>query len=123
MNVAPYSRQVAAQIADPATRRGLWGTSFNNQQVSITVATGTDAWDWAKSQRWRLVLVSPPGQVPLELDWRIVAGHPPILLRRCGAVPSTHFAGLVTALLRDGAERVLDLSTSTLYFPEVDHAA
>jgi hypothetical protein len=40
-------------------------------------------------------------------NWRVLAGHNPILLDLCGEVDGDHLRRLVQAILRDGVRRVL----------------
>jgi len=109
----PYSGRLRAVLAEPATWSDYWGTSPDGKHLSIWILAGPEAWtvarQWADTQR--LFLVAPPGADAARFDWRLCAGHPPLLLRLCGSVTEDELLPLVAALVRDGARRVLRTDT------------
>lgn len=118
----PFGRELRALLAaDPRPWR--WGA--NGDRAAITVAIGTDAWSYARA--WhphRLVLVVPPRELASRFDWSDCAGHDPVLLMQCGDVQDGEVERVARALMRDGAERVLELGGMAEYFAgRPDYAA
>jgi len=107
----PYGARVAEILADPSSWRGRPGTSADGQHLTLWVLAGPDAWDaarlWDASRA--LFVLSPPGEAPASFDWRVLAGHPPVLIWPCGDLAQAELAALVGALVRDGCGRVLVL--------------
>ena len=95
---------------------------LRNPQTTVWVAVGKGAWQWAKDRPSHVVIVCPPGDDPLCLDWTPCAGHDPVLLVRTRATDGGQFRALVEALMRDGTERVLS-DDGTRYVQEVTDAA
>ena len=115
--LAPYSRQVAARISDLEKRRAALGTSADARAVTLWVVAGPDAWDMvARRPKW-LALPCDGRSDPFIYDWSIVRGHAPVLLVRAGKCEGDMILRLVQALLRDGAERVIDMRDGTRYVP------
>ncbi len=111
----PFGRILQQRIADRSNWHRWWGCTATG--LSVFVVTGVGAWNWA---RWRLptrlVLVAPPGTDPEAYDWRLLAGHDPILLMAAGQTDGEHVRRLVIALMGAGISRVLDLrGGGTLY--------
>lgn len=122
----PYGKRLAHVLARPACWAQFIGTSSNGKRLTIWLLTGQNAWkmahDWAP--RCRLFVLAPPGEDPTRFNWNALAGHPPLLLRPCGALEGAEVQALLMALVRDGVTRVLRLDTGTRYVAEeVDHAA
>lgn len=95
---------------------GQWGAAADGQSAPVTLCIGSDA--WTPAREWhgrRLITLLPPGEDPAGFDWRCLAGSDPILLWRCGHVDGDVLQALLVAVMRDGAERVLDLADGTLY--------
>lgn len=107
----PYGARLAAVLARPETWPEWSGTSSDRAHLTLWVLAGPDAWRiagvWLATRA--LYVVAPPGEDPAGYDWRVVAGHPPVLVHPCGDLTQAEFAALVGALVRDGAERVLVL--------------
>lgn len=107
----PYGARLAEVLARPETWPEWSGTSPDRAHLTLWVLAGTDAWQFAGV--WlatrALYVVAPPGEDPAGYDWRVVAGHPPVLVHPCGDLTQAEVAALVGALVRDGAERVLVL--------------
>lgn len=124
----PYGRRLADVLARPATWPGYIGTSKDGRRLTVWVLVGAAAWSLAREwepQR-RAFLVCPPDAGPADFDWRMLAGHDPILLRPCGEVDGDHIRRLVTAMMRDGVRRVLRTDSGARYLArpqEVRHAA
>jgi hypothetical protein len=115
MSAAPYSKAVAARIADPTIRRQALGTSQDNAAVTIFVFTGPKAWDAVLKCPARLALADDPTRDPALVDWNVVRGRGPILLVRAGQIDGTRAERLILALLRDGAGTVIDTSSGMRY--------
>lgn len=107
----PYARRLREVLTAPGTWPTFAGTSTDGRNVSIWVLAGADAWNVAREYaRGRyLFLACPPDADPEALDWRLLAGHDPVLLRQCGQLAGDTLKRLVLALLRGGTERVLYL--------------
>lgn len=108
----PYAARLAAILARPETWPEWSGTSPDRAHLTLWVLAGPDAWEvagiWLGTRA--LYVIAPPGEEPARFDWRVLAGHPPVLVHPCGALAQAEVADLVGALLRDGAGRVLVLS-------------
>lgn len=121
-SLPPFGRELRAWLrTDPRPHR--WGC--NGDRASITIAVGPDAWAWARAWHpYRLVLVVPPGELASRFDWSDCAGHDPVLLALCGEVQDGEVERVARALMRDGAERVLELDGMAEYFAgRPDYAA
>jgi len=107
----PYAKRLREALAAPATWSTFAGTSPDGRNVSIWALAGSNAWAVASEYvRGRyLFLACPPDAAPETLDWRLLRGHDPVLLRQCGQLDGDTLKRLVLALLHDGAERVLYL--------------
>lgn len=107
----PYAARLAAVLARPETWPEWSGTSADHAHLTFWVLAGPDAWEiagvWLATRA--LYVVAPPGEDPARFDWRALADHPPILVHSCGTLTQVEVAALVSALLRDGAERILVL--------------
>lgn len=117
----PYGRELVQARAGDLRR--WWGTSADGLHPSITVLCGRDAWRVKREWPDRLMLVCPHGEDPETLDWSPCAGADPVLLWRCGSADGGQVRRLITALLRDGVDRVLDATTLDRYVVEVSYAA
>ena len=105
----PYGRTLADRLSKPATWPQYAGTSPDGAAVTVWVALGPGAWDWAQDGADAFLLtILPPGADPASYDWRCLAGHDPVILQRCGPVQESDIHALADALLRDGVQRVLD---------------
>lgn len=117
LKLAPYSCRVAARIGDLEKRRAAIGTSADGRAVTLWVVAGSDAWDMvARRPKW-LALPCDGRSDPLTYDWSIVRDHAPVLLVRAGHFENDMVLRLAQALLRDGAERVIDMRDGTRYVP------
>ena len=95
--------------------RGRWGASPDGRSAPVTLCVGTHA--WVTARQWtghRLITLLPPGEDPAGFDWRCLSSADPVLLWRCGAV-TDDVQALMRAIMRDGADRVLDLLTGVRY--------
>lgn len=117
----PYGRELAQARAGDLRR--WWGTSPDGLIPTITVLCGRDAWNVKREWPDRLMLVCPHRVDPGVLDWSLCAGADPVLLWRCGPTDGDQVRRLITALMRDGVDRVLDAVTLDRYLVEVSHAA
>ena len=73
--------------------------------------------------RTHVAIVCPPGDDPTGYDWRLCAGHDPVLLHRAGSVDGDEVRALIESLIRDGTDRVLDDQTGAIYVAQgVSHA-
>ncbi len=115
MSAAPYSKAVAARIADPTARRKALGTSRDNTAVTIFVFTGSKAWDAVLKCPSRLALADDPTRDPALIDWSVVRGHGSVLLVRAGKTDGARVERLILALLRDGAASVIDTASGMRY--------
>ncbi len=127
----PCSVRLSEILARPETWHQWSGTSPDRAHLTLSVLAGPAAWQlagvWLATRA--LYVVAPPGEDPARFDWRVLSGHPPVLVHPCGALTQAEVADLVGALLRDGAERVLVLSGGNASQPirlyrvaGVDHA-
>lgn len=55
----------------------------------------------------------------MSLYWAACADADPVLLWRCGDVDGDQVKRLIEAVLRDGANRILDIETGNRYLAEV----
>ncbi|MDA8391068.1 MAG: hypothetical protein M0Z76_10135 [Gammaproteobacteria bacterium] len=115
MSAAPYSKAVAARIADPTARRQALGTSADNSAVTLFVFAGPKAWDAVMKCPARLALADDPTRDPALIDWSVVCGRGPVLLVRAGQIDGAHVERLILGLLRDGAASVIDTSSGARY--------
>lgn len=108
----PYARRLERVIANPATWPQYEGTSPDGTHLTLWVLTGSRAWDAARvfAASRRLYVVAPPDEDPTGYDWRVLRGHDPIIILRFGDLDGETVRALVTAMMRDGVHRVLDLA-------------
>ena len=104
----PYGRRVAAALSEPASWRNYIGTSADGSGVTLWIAIGSEAWEWAAERREHrhLVVAIPPDVDPKAFNWKFMAGHDPIMLCGAGEVDAEHAKAAATALLRDGVQHV-----------------
>jgi hypothetical protein len=109
----PYAKRLRHTLDRPETWTAHPGTSADGRHLTLWVLAGFGAWDTARewAETATLFVLAPWELDPATLDWRDLAGHPPILLHPCGDLPHQNLAALVAALIRDGCERVLVLFT------------
>lgn len=104
----PYGRKLRARLANRAHWARWYGTSPDGKAVSVHVVAGAAAWDWARGESdRRLLVVAPHSEDPARFDWSALAGHDPVLLVHAGALADEDAQRLVTALMHDGTRRVL----------------
>jgi hypothetical protein len=114
----PYGKQLMAIINAPKTWRECYGTSPDGKHLTIWIAIGSQAWEWAKARvGHKLVVVVPDDESPDIYRYSFVKGHDPILVQQCGETSADFIKSLVAALMRDGAQRVWvwGRDESTLY--------
>ena len=105
----------ARRLREVLTVSGTWpqyaGISADGRHPQLWVLAGSNTWNVAReyARSRYLFLACPPDADPEALDWRLLAGHDPVLLRQCGQLDGDTLKRLVLAVLRDGAERVLYL--------------
>lgn len=121
----PYGTRLRAVLAQPSTWPWYIGTSANGQGLTLNVLTGSDAWRLAGqwTEQPRLYVLAPIGDDPARFDWRLLAGHDPVLLHIIGQVDGDHIRRLVPAILGDGTRRVLRMDNGVMYIAEVRHVA
>ncbi len=116
----PYAREI---LAARQSGERHWGMSADGRTPTITLCVGHDAWraarDWVGH---RLITLLPPGEDPALFNWRCLAEADPVLLWRCGAVDGDVLLELLRAVMRDGTDRVLDLTTGIRYVARVEEA-
>jgi hypothetical protein len=106
----PHGKTVAARLADRTVWPRMAGTSPDGEHLTIWVACGSDAWNYARQRiDNHMIVVTPSGEDPHGFDWRPFTGHAPVLIARCGAATDAEVDALARALIRDGAQRVLDV--------------
>ena len=111
LKLPPYAKRLREVLTAPGTWPTFAGTSPDGRNISIWVLAGSNTWNVAgEYARGRyLFLACPPDTDPEALDWRLLRGRDPVLLRQCGQLDGDTLKRLMLALLRDGAERVLYL--------------
>ncbi|MDA0822365.1 MAG: hypothetical protein O3C28_08070 [Proteobacteria bacterium] len=120
----PYARDVIAALDDPDTWPNYVGTSADGRNVTLWVAIGTAAWEWADERNScrHLAVAIPPGTDPDEFNWEFLADHDPVMLCAAGDVGAELPARSARALIRDGVQRVMylpsDGSRSSRYVAE-----
>jgi hypothetical protein len=115
----PYGRTLADRLSKPITWRQYAGTSPDGSAVTVWVGIGPNAWYWARERVDSFLLtILPPDTDPSALDWRVCAGHDPVVVQRCGDVQEGEVHALADALLRDGVQRVLDAETGNIHVLE-----
>jgi hypothetical protein len=104
MKKPPFAHKVAAALSAGELAK-LAFSSPNGRHISPVVACGSTAWSigHALDAKRCLYLVCPPTDRPDIFDWRVMAGHDPILLF---SEDGEHDA-LAAALIRDGVKRVV----------------
>lgn len=120
----PYSRDLAATLAT-GNLSDWWGSSSDGHHATLWLLVGADAWRVAQSWRHarRLVTLLPPEQNPEDFTWRVLAGHDPILMMRCGATAGEVVERLLHAAMVDGVQRVIDINTGLRYVSSEEIAA
>jgi len=109
----PFSRTLAAILADPSKWPLCVGTSPSGRRLQVWVFAGSEAWEFSKSRhdRYAMVLV-PPGEPAAGFDFSLLANcTPPILLQHCGSLSSDAESQIARAIIRDGGRRVLAIPT------------
>lgn len=108
MRQPPYAK--AIKLAAPSTWSRFEGMSPDGHNTTFWVAAGSDAWGWARRQKdRRLVTLLPPDEEPENLDWSLLRGHPPVLVKITGEIDPEVTDRLAAAILRDGGGYVLVL--------------
>ena len=74
------------------------------------IAAGAEALAWAAEHPHLAALAAPLDLDPMARDWCLVAGSPPVVVHAAGELPTFYLDRLATALLRDGAGRVLAIT-------------
>lgn len=114
----PYAREISAALASRNVR-DYWGTSPDGKHPCLWLLVGPHAWRQARTWRpFRLVTLLPPDSDPELLNWAVLTGLDPVLMLRCGDVPGDVVRALIAAVMRDGAERIIDVITGTRYVCE-----
>lgn len=111
----PFAKSIIA-ARRTGNLTGQWGAAADGKSAPVTLCVGSDA--WRPAREWhghRLITLLPPGEPPASFDWRCLAGSDPVSLWRCGAVDGDTLHALLSAVMRDGVVRVLDLADGTLY--------
>lgn len=110
MRAPPYAKAIKAKLAEPETWGSYCGTSPDGRHLTFFVAAGSDAWGWVHSRLDRFfTTLLPPGEDPDLFDWSVLKDHPPVLIVATSELDPAIVDSLATALVRDGAERVLVL--------------
>lgn len=121
----PYAKRLREMLADRSRWPSYVGTSPNGRHLTLWLLAGTKSWkqakDWEHTRR--LFLLAPPDDDPQAFDWSLLAGHDPVLLMPCGDLFHSTELAIVSAVMRDGTERVLRSGTPRRYVREVQHAA
>jgi len=104
-----YGKRIADAVQHPQTWRNYTGTSADGQRLTIWIAIGTDAWTWARERMSgkMLIAVIPENEDPESLNLSFIKNHDPILIQQCGEISVDFIKAVVTALIRQGAQRVL----------------
>lgn len=123
----PYSKHMTAVMSRPATWRNFSGTSADGKHLTLRVMIGPKAWDVTDSHaaQRNLFVLLPHGDDPAAFNWRVLRGHPPVLVIPNGEVDAHMVTALVLALIRDGVERVLYMADEGMhrYIAEARHVA
>ena len=105
----------------PYLKRQSW-----KPRGTIWVVVGSGAWAFARDRvdehHLGVFTLLPPGEDPATFDWRLLAGHDPILLVQAGAIDGDQVRQLAHAILMDGTERILT-EDGGRYVREVTRAA
>jgi len=121
----PYGRVVIDVLSTPERWPRFAGTSADGQHVTLWIATGLGAWEWAKARLGRFIVLVAPDD-PEDYRWSFITGHDPVLVIQCGYTEGRFLQSLVVALMKDGIRRVLVMNEHglTRYTRRVsDHAA
>ena len=104
---APYSEYLRAALNHPENWPQYAGTSADCSAVSVFLLVGSESWNKARNlENTHLFALLPPGDDPFLYDWRVLAGHDPIVAIVEGQPPSEKdFYNLASALIRDGIKR------------------
>lgn len=114
LQLPPYGRELAARLRGDL--RDWWGAAPNGKAAPIMLLTGPDAWRAAQDWRnHRLIALHPYESNPATYNWRVLAGHDPVLLWRCGPVEGDAVIALMRAIMMDGVQRVLDVAHQRHY--------
>lgn len=104
----PFGKELAARLADRASLPRWAGTSPDGQHLSIWVSIGPNSWQWAREHiDHRLLLIVPSGEDPAAFDWRILAGHDPVILFSAGDTSSDEIKAAVLALMTCGVNKII----------------
>ncbi len=104
----PYGIILRERLADRANWPRWAGTSPDGNHVSIWIACGPGAWQWARAHiDHRLLLVAPLGEDPARYNWRMLRGHDPVTLLSCGAITADDVLAVVRAMMACGVDRVM----------------
>jgi hypothetical protein len=118
----PFAKDLAKRLAGDL--HNYWGTSTDGKHPALFLLWGREAWEIAKQWRGRrLLTLLPPGDDPAAYDWRVLRGHDPIILWRCGQVPGAEVMSLLQAVMADGVQVVFDVATGQRYVREYVDAA
>jgi hypothetical protein len=121
----PYGARLREIAADPVARRRCVGSSANGELLTIWLICGADGWtlarEWSAREELRAFALLPIGDDPSGYDWRMLRGHDPVLLHFCGEINGDQTKRLISALMRDGVQRVL-APNGLRYVAEVDYA-
>ncbi len=105
----PYAKRFSDVLDTPGVWPQYRGTSSDGKRLSLFIIAGSNAWEMAKKSLSSklLFLVHPPADPPEIYDWRICAGHEPIIILTAGRLNNDISRRLSIALLRDGVDRVV----------------
>lgn len=104
----PFARELAARLANRASWPRWAGTSPDGHHISIWVGLGPDAWQWAREHiNQRMLTIIPPDEDPNSYDWRMLAGHDPVILFSAGDTSGDEVRAVVSAMMRAGVKGVV----------------
>lgn len=112
-----YGKRLVDVISRPECWRDYAGTSPDGSGLSIWVAIGPEAWQFARDRGRMLIAVIPEGENPENFNFSFVRGQDPILIEQCGECGIDFIQAVVAALIRDGARRVLHYDDALSQLP------